>query len=480
MRYRGVDRRTPAPAVETLDASRMSLLVLALWCAAMALVPSLPSSAQSVLERTGAIAACFAILAGVAMLIRWRIDGRAQSWWLSLGYVVTGAPAFLTTHPGTAEGPLLLPAFAVALAFFVAAHRAPEVDSILSVRRAAMGFAAAIAVTLAGVAVTSVTPVVTRGAAAALGIGFAVFALVWLRSQQDKPWFVVPLLGLALCCTIFAFVADNKTGAAEAGPVLLLINGIAAATALNGLQSSATRHRAIALDAERERDLVNSLRDDLEARYAETLHEVRSTLLALEGGIQVYRPRQETPDATLTHSLIAELQRLRAIADPNQASVPADFPLADALQHLSALSRASGWPVHWNIDDNIVVRGRPADVAQIVQELLANARKYAPGGPVDVTAIVVAQFALVLVDDVGPGVRAENRERIFERGERPEHRESEEGTGLGLHIARRLARALGGELWVEQHPGGGARFVLALRRAGFTTGAAPFLERTAS
>ncbi len=480
MRYRGADRRTPAPVRETLDGTRICLLVVALWLAVLVFVPLLPAAASTMLRHTGAPAACFAILAGVAMFIRWRIDGRAQSWWLSLGYVLTGAPAFLTSHPGATDAHVLVPAMGVALVLFVAGGRTPEVDSILTVRRAAAVFTLAVLVALGCGAALAQTPGLTQWVAVGVGLAYAVVALLWRRAQQDKPWFVVPLLGFALCCTIFAFVPGTRLEAAEAGTVLLLINGIAAATALNGLQSSATRHRAMALDAQRERDLVNSLRDDLEARYAETLHEVRSTLLALEGGIQVYRAPTEATDATLTRSLVAEIQRLREMAHPSHASVPADFRLADGLQHLMALSRAGDWPVHWNVNDNITVRGRPADVAQIVQELLANARKYAPEAPIDITAIVAAQFVLVLVDDRGPGVRPENRERIFERGERPDDREGEDGAGLGLHIARRLARSLGGELWVEQHPRGGARFVLALRRADAPSGAAPFLERTAS
>ena len=87
--------------------------------------------------------------------------------------------------------------------------------------------------------------------------------------------------------------------------------------------------------------------------------------------------------------------------------------------------------------------------------------------------MLTAKFILVLVDDGGPGVRAAHRERIFERGERPAHPEATDGQGLGLHIGRQIARALGGELWVEQNPRGGARFVLALQRASSTDAPAP-------
>src|SRR5437764_11125511 len=90
-RYRGVDRRTPAPAPESCNVPRLSLLVFALWSMSLALLPTLDGSARTLIGRSGAPAACFAILAGVAMFIRWRIDGRARSWWLALGYVVTGA-----------------------------------------------------------------------------------------------------------------------------------------------------------------------------------------------------------------------------------------------------------------------------------------------------------------------------------------------------------------------------------------------------
>jgi signal transduction histidine kinase len=69
--------------------------------------------------------------------------------------------------------------------------------------------------------------------------------------------------------------------------------------------------------------------------------------------------------------------------------------------------------------------------------------------------------ATVAVDDDGPGVAAEDRERIFERFERGSAPSGESGFGLGLAIGRELARKMGGELRIAASEGG-ARFVLEL------------------
>jgi signal transduction histidine kinase len=70
---------------------------------------------------------------------------------------------------------------------------------------------------------------------------------------------------------------------------------------------------------------------------------------------------------------------------------------------------------------------------------------------------------MLRVDDRGPGIAPDDLEWIFERGQRSDTVVDREGAGLGLHIARRLARDLGGDLWAESRIGGGARFVLTLR-----------------
>jgi signal transduction histidine kinase len=103
---------------------------------------------------------------------------------------------------------------------------------------------------------------------------------------------------------------------------------------------------------------------------------------------------------------------------------------------------------------------------QIVLNLLDNACKYAAGGgEVTVTLAPRAGGAADLrVLDRGPGVPPDHRERIFEKFHRVDETLTAEkhGAGLGLSIARQLARGLGGELRYEPRAGGGAAFVLEL------------------
>jgi signal transduction histidine kinase len=480
-RYRGVDRRTPAPEREALDPARIVALLVVAAIGVVALGHFLSPSALNGLGRAGALSGCLAILAAVTMFIRWRLDGRAQSWWLAAGYGTIGIAALFDAASTTAHVSFSLGALAVAFFCFLAAWHSPEVDSILSVRLAGLAVVITTAATVLAHQLLAQSLPAQRVEAAVVALAFSLLALLWLCSSQDKPWFVVALAGFAMAGAVAAAISNPVAQTAEVTCLLLLINGIVAVTALAGLQAAATRHRALALDAQRERDLVSSLRGELEAKYAETLHEMRSIALALEGGINVLQPVAADGGSRLAESLVAELERLRLLADPDHATAPMDFRLAEALQHLVALSRANGWSVTWDVDDQVVVRGRPADVAQILHGLVSNARKYAPDGPIEVSAVHAGEFVLVLVDDRGPGVRPAHRERIFERGARPEHDTEAEGHGLGLHIARRLARSLGGELWVEQHPRGGARFVLALRQAPGHDGAVhPGSHRNAS
>ena len=101
----------------------------------------------------------------------------------------------------------------------------------------------------------------------------------------------------------------------------------------------------------------------------------------------------------------------------------------------------------------------PGGVAQIVRILLDNALRYG-GGRVDVDVA----GGCVTVSDGGPGVAAEDTERIFERFQRGADAVGSSGFGLGLAIGRQLARRMGGELVLAGAPPG-ARFRLSLPAA---------------
>ena len=101
-------------------------------------------------------------------------------------------------------------------------------------------------------------------------------------------------------------------------------------------------------------------------------------------------------------------------------------------------------------------------VLQILVNLIGNAIRYsAPGAVVTITCGTTVDKAFVTIDDQGKGIAADDQARIFEKFERIDPSEPG-GNGLGLYIARRLARAMAGDLTVESAPSEGARFTLTL------------------
>ena len=101
----------------------------------------------------------------------------------------------------------------------------------------------------------------------------------------------------------------------------------------------------------------------------------------------------------------------------------------------------------------------------ILVNLLTNANKYAPGGTeihVDVDGGEEDRVRVVVRDE-GPGISADDAERVFEKFERAST--STKGYGLGLYLSRQLARQQGGDLVYDPATTGGAAFSLSLPRA---------------
>lgn len=113
------------------------------------------------------------------------------------------------------------------------------------------------------------------------------------------------------------------------------------------------------------------------------------------------------------------------------------------------------------------VRGDPDRIAQILDNLLNNALKYSPpGAPIDVSVTISGGEAFVRVEDHGVGVPADERSRMFAPYFRTRRTRDIPGSGLGLHISRRLAHKHGGRLWLDTSGDVGSTFALALPLAG--------------
>jgi signal transduction histidine kinase len=166
-------------------------------------------------------------------------------------------------------------------------------------------------------------------------------------------------------------------------------------------------------------------------------------------------------------SLVDDLVDLQAIERPgfSPAAEPIDlFEIArqaGALLGPKALQRRVRVELRAT-DAQLPATGEHKRALQVLVNLLTNAIRYSPEeGVVTVSAATDGAFASIGVSDRGKGIAEEDQARIFDKFERVDPLEPG-GTGLGLYIARRLARAMGGDLIVESTPGSGARFTFTL------------------
>ena len=122
--------------------------------------------------------------------------------------------------------------------------------------------------------------------------------------------------------------------------------------------------------------------------------------------------------------------------------------------------------------EDVIIEADERKVKQIVYNLLSNAVKFTPeNGKVVFRAYRDSDEAVFAVEDTGPGVAADLHERIFE--EFVQTPDSQEGTGLGLALSKRLVELHGGRIWLESQVGQGSRFLFAIpiaREAATATG----------
>jgi signal transduction histidine kinase len=214
---------------------------------------------------------------------------------------------------------------------------------------------------------------------------------------------------------------------------------------------------------------------------ATTVHDLRSPLTSISGEVQLARRFISRDPARARQALdlamaqvarmvglldeLADLSRVRSNALPLERVIfDLRIVVTDAIaRHESgdAPRIASELPV-----ESIDVRGDPGRIGRILDNLLDNAAKYSPAGaPIYVWLHVVGTEAQIRVEDRGVGIPADARDRLFTPYFRSSRTREVPGTGLGLHISRRVALDLGGRLWLEDSTDVGSVFCLALPRS---------------
>lgn len=166
-------------------------------------------------------------------------------------------------------------------------------------------------------------------------------------------------------------------------------------------------------------------------------------------------------------TLIEDLSDMEVIEAEGFAPAADRIDLADVARRAAGIlgvrAREKGITIHAPEESaHLPAIGEFRRVLQILLNLIGNAIRYGPeNSAIWVYLTSGAGRARITIADQGPGLSPQEAARVFDKFERL-GRSGDGGSGLGLYISRRLARAMGGELGVERHEGQGARFVLSL------------------
>ncbi len=214
---------------------------------------------------------------------------------------------------------------------------------------------------------------------------------------------------------------------------------------------------------------IEELVDRQRRMLASASHELRSPLARVRMALELLADGDEAGERrSLVDGAVADIAELDGLVEDllvgvrtdAGATMAEDLDLADLVapeaERTGATPTLAPSPL----------RGDARMLRVLVRNLLENARRHASGAPVEVSvAPLTGGGARLEVADRGPGVADAERERIFEPFYRPEgHREGADGgVGLGLSLAREIARRHGGDVRHEPRDGGGSTFIADLR-----------------
>ena len=215
---------------------------------------------------------------------------------------------------------------------------------------------------------------------------------------------------------------------------------------------------------------------------ANVSHELRTPLAQISMFAETLALRRERSSDEGRHFaaiILAEARRLTALVESvlrfsrlesgrdslTLESAGAAAEIADAVESFAPIARAADVQISLDLPEELYAHVDRAAFRQVMLNLLDNAVKHSgTGASVEVSAARHGDNVRVIVDDSGPGVPIDWRERVFEPFVRVDSG-SAAGAGIGLAVVRDLVAAHGGSVSIEQSPRGGARFIVMIPAA---------------
>jgi two-component system, OmpR family, sensor kinase len=241
------------------------------------------------------------------------------------------------------------------------------------------------------------------------------------------------------------------------------------------------------------REVATAINDAFDARQAsedrmrdfvaDASHELRTPLASVRGWADLYLQGGVPPDGvdeamTTIHAEAGRMEELvedmlmlaRYDATPGAAPTePVHLApmLADLVDTVGRLHEEHSYAAIGAVD--VTVRADAGSLRRALANLMVNAGRHTPAGTrIAVSVVTAGDHVEVRVADDGPGLTAAERDAAFDRfwrGEKSRGRTGAGGTGLGLAISRSILRAVGGDLRLDETPGGGLTAVVSLVQA---------------
>jgi signal transduction histidine kinase len=253
-----------------------------------------------------------------------------------------------------------------------------------------------------------------------------------------------------------------------------------------GLEKKVSERTANLMDAYRRLEEQNKVLQELDQLKSDFVsmvsHELRNPLNNLGGGLELLltKPKGRGDDKGTLSLMQAEVQRLtRFVESILDVSAIEAGRLELTLVQVELASFFEGILKRWGVPEEAgriqidlqpdlpkVIAAHSA-LESVVRHLVDNAIKYAPDGPVILSAEEQDQQVRITVRDFGPGIPDDKQNLLFDRFQRLDAKDSQSvyGYGLGLYLSHRLLEEMGSILTFEAPPDGGASFSFFLKVA---------------